>query len=372
MAFALQQHYLTAIFDPMKTSAIGLFKNWKPNDLLLHRRWPWHLLFWTGYILFRFWMYYITVKYYPAVYLEYMLLSEILFIGIVYCTVWLYKRLFERKKYLLYFLTGAAGWMLYLYGRTVFQLYYLKEEQSFRGNTLADILLNNASFVLVYFLFVTSCKYFKDGYIRQQFEAEKKEQQLMAENNNLKSQIAPHFLFNTLNNLYGLAVEKSDKLPGLMLQLSGLLRHSLYEAQKPLVPLQEEISVLKSYTELERVRLENDLELHFDDAVPAGSTLHIAPLILIVFMENAFKHSRFVQPAAVQIHARTRVEGNRFYLVIKNNYSKESAVSPHGIGLTNVKRRLEVLYPDGRHQLTVSRDGSFYTVHLELELSHIA
>jgi len=352
--------------------AIGWFKNLEPNDLLLHRRWPWHLLFWIGYILFRFWMYYITVKYYPAVYLEYMLLSETFSVGIVYFTVWLYKRLFERKRYLFYFLTGAAGWMFYLYGRTVFQLYYLKDEQSFKGNTLADILLNNASFVLVCFLFVTSCKYFKDGYIRQQFEAEKKEQQLMAENNNLKSQIAPHFLFNTLNNLYGLAVEKSDKLPGLMLQLSGLLRHSLYEAQKPMVLLPEELNVLKNYTGLERVRLEDDLELVFEDAVPVDSTLHIAPLILIVFMENAFKHSRFVQPAAVQIHTRTWVKGNRFYFVVKNNYSVERESSPNGIGLTNVKRRLEVLYPNGQHQLTVSNDGSFYTIHLELELSHIA
>ena len=88
----------------------------------------------------------------------------------------------------------------------------------------------------------------------QYFEAEKKQQQLAAEVNNLKSQIAPHFLFNTLNNLYGLAVDKSDKLPVLMLQLSDLLRHSLYETQKTLVPINEEIKVLKQRKSL-KIRL---------------------------------------------------------------------------------------------------------------------
>lgn len=245
-------------------------------------------------------------------------------------------------------------------------MYYLQNEPSFRGNNIADIFLNNITFVFVCFLFITSCKYFKDGYIRQQFESEKKEQQLVAENNNLKSQIAPHFMFNTLNNLYGLAIDKSDKLPGLMLRLSDLLRHSLYETQKPLVPLNDEINILKSYVELESIRLENDLELVFDNTVPAGATCQIAPLILIVFMENAFKHSRFVRSAPVNIQVKTALENNWFTLIIKNNYDKERQDSENGIGLANVKRRLEVVYPNRQHQLTISRDDSFYTINLGL------
>ena len=94
----------------------------------------------------------------------------------------------------------------------------------------------------------------------------------MAEVNNLKSQIAPHFLFNTLNNLYGLAVDKSDKLPDLMLRLSDILRHSLYETQKPVVALNDEINVLKSYIKLESLRLEDDLKLEFDNSVPEDAS----------------------------------------------------------------------------------------------------
>lgn len=341
--------------------------NWK--DLLLYQRWPWHLLFWLGYLLFRAWPYYITVKYYNNTFLEYMLLSELMFVCLTYFTLWLYRRLFEIRKYVLYFLIGTASWIFYLYGKTEFQFYYLNNERGFQGNSFIIIILSNLTFVLVYFLFITSCKFFKDGYITQQFEAERKQQQLLAEINNLKSQIAPHFLFNTLNNLYGLAVEKSSKLPDLMLRLSDLLRHSLYETQKPLVPLNEEINVLKSYIDLESVRLENDLKLEFDNRVPENAPYSIAPLILIVFMENAFKHSKLVQSEAVQICIHTALEKDLFRFMIKNNYNKEGKNSANGIGLTNVMRRLEILYPNGQHQLLISKDELFYTINLQLKLA---
>jgi len=87
-------------------------------------------------------------------------------------------------------------------------------------------------------------------------------------------------------------------------------------------------------------------------------------------MENAFKHSRFVQSGAVKIQVRTTVKGNRFSLSIQNNYNKEREHSSNGIGLTNVKRRLEVLYPYEQHQLTISKDDSFYSINLQLELVH--
>lgn len=352
----------------MKVPAIGLTNNWGKKNVLQYRRWPWHLFFWMGYALFRLGPYYITIKYYHQVYLEYMLLSEVMFAGVTYFTIWLYKRLFHNKKYLAYFTAGTVSWILFLCGRTVFQMNYLKNEPSFRGADFTTIIINNLTFVIVYLLFITACKYFKDGYITQQFEAERKEQQLMAEVNNLKSQIAPHFLFNTLNNLYGLAVQKSDKLPDLMLRLSDLLRHSLYETEKPFVPINDEISVLKSYIGLESVRLEDDLKLVFDDTVPEDSQHAIAPLILIVFVENAFKHAKLVKGHAVNIYIKAMLDGNCFTFTVKNNYNGERQPSSNGIGLMNVKRRLEVLYPNLKHQLTIIQDEEFYTVNLQLEL----
>lgn len=316
----------------------------KQKNILLHRRWPWHLVFWTGYALFRFWLYYITVAHYPVAFLEYMLLSELGLIVVTYITLWLYRPLFRRRKYAIYFVAGAALWILFLWGRTVFQFHYLAGEAQFRGVRFRDMFFNNITVIIVYFLFLTACKFVKDSYISQQFESARKEEQLMAEVNNLKSQIAPHFLFNTLNNLYGLAVEKSDKLPDLMLRLSNLLRHSLYETQRPQVPVSAEIDVLKSYVELERIRLEDDLKLEFEDAIVDGSGYGIAPLILIVFVENAFKHSKTIQSGPVIIRMKTALENNRFTMIVQNNYNPETAVSVGGIGLLNVRRRLEVLY----------------------------
>lgn len=341
------------------------------KTLLLYQRWPWHVLFWIGYALFRVWVYYITVKFYPAIFLEYMLLAETLFVGATYFTLWLYKQLFVSGKYLYYFMAGTATWILYLCGRTLFQFYYLQNENAFRGSSFGDVLINNITIVIVSFLFITGCKFFKDGYIAQQFEAEKKEQHLLAEVNNLRSQIAPHFLFNTLNNLYGLAVEKSDKLPALMLQLSDLLRHSLYENQKPLVPISDEITILKNYAQLESLRLEDDLQLKFENNVTGESPYQIVPLILIVFMENAFKHAKFVQSGPVCIDIQSILENDWFSFTIRNNYNQASKQSVNGIGLTNVKRRLEVLYPNGHHHLSIRRDDKFFEVHLKLQLSGV-
>jgi sensor histidine kinase YesM len=340
------------------------------HALLLRKRWPWHLLFWLGYVIFRFWLYYVTVQFYAPVYLEYMLLSEILFVGIVYYTLWLYRRQFEKERYSVYFIIGALSWLAYLYGRTEFQFYYLKDAPGFQAGSYVATLLNSIGGVIVYFLFITSCKYFKDGYIRQQATAEKKGQQLMAEVANLKSQIAPHFLFNTLNNLYGLAVDKSDKLPDLMLRLSDILRHSLYEAEKPLVTLTGEIAVLKSYIELESIRLEDNLQLAFTNNVANNSRHLIAPLILLVFVENAFKHARFVQSGPINIAITSRLEGDWFTLSVQNNYNKDLMESAAGIGLVNVKRRLEVLYPT--HRLMIRKDESTYSVDLSIPLTPLS
>ncbi len=334
---------------------------------MLHKRWPWHLLFWLGYIIFRFWLYYVTLQFYPPVYLKYMLLSEILFIAMVYYTLWLYRKLFDGERYSGYFIIGSLSWVAYLYVRTEFQFYYLKDAPGFKLNAYSDMFFNNIAGVVVYFLFITSCKYFKDGYIRQQANAEKKGQQLIAEVANLKSQIAPHFLFNTLNNLYGLAVDKSDKLPHLMLKLSDLLRHSLYEAEKPFVPLTEEMSVLKSYVELESIRLEDNLELTFTNNVADKSVYMIAPLILIVFIENAFKHAKFVQCGAINIAITSNLEHDWFTLSVRNNYNNGRAESATGIGMVNVKRRLEVLYP--KHRLRINKDETIYSVDLGIPLT---
>ena len=126
--------------------------------------------------------------------------------------------------------------------------------------------------------------------------------------------------------------------------------------------------MLKSYIQLESVRLEDDLKLEFDNTIPSDAQHLIAPLILIVFMENAFKHAKLVKSGAVDIYIKTTLENNCFGLTIRNNYNHEKKSSMNGIGLINVKRRLEVLYPGWQHQLTISKDERYYTINLQLQL----
>lgn len=137
-----------ANFDGIKNE-VNVITNWKRKNPLLYNRWSWHLLFWIGYCLFRLWPYYITVTYFNNVFLEYMLLSEIFFVANFYLTIYMYKRLFIPQKYIIFFIAGIAAWALYLYGRTVFQFYYLQDQPTFKGNTFSNIFINNIAFVMV-------------------------------------------------------------------------------------------------------------------------------------------------------------------------------------------------------------------------------
>jgi len=184
----------------------------------------------------------------------------------------------------------------------------------------------------------------------------------------LQSQLSPHFLFNTLNNLYGLSLEKNEKLPELLLKLSDLLRYSVYQKGNAFVPLKEEISYIRNYIEFEKIRLDDrlDLTLHLDEP----GELEIAPMLLIVFVENAFKHSKNTTDAQVVMEVNLRVwEGNILFSVY-NTYDGASRPNllnkESGLGLENAKRRLALLYP-GRYEYNVEDTGHTYKVLLQLK-----
>ncbi len=191
----------------------------------------------------------------------------------------------------------------------------------------------------------------------------------------LKAQLNPHFLFNTLNNLYGLAVTKSDKLPGLMLQLSDLLRYSLYDTREQWVPLEHEIEYIRNYITLEQLRLEEESDIQFTLEGETGAEQRIAPMLLIVFLENAFKHFGAGGDRQAQIKIKITLANNRLQFSCYNTKDEHISTSPReqntsGIGLANVRKRLALLYP-GRHQLGIQQEASSYRVFLELQLDPI-
>jgi len=189
----------------------------------------------------------------------------------------------------------------------------------------------------------------------------------------LKAQLNPHFLFNTLNNMYGLSVAKSDKLPALMLTLSNLLRYSLYETKEITVPLEKEIQYLENYMALEKIRLEDQTSIVFKNSVK-DTTIKIAPMLLIVFVENAFKHLHTSEDLKSHVSVTLEEKNRQLLFKCSNTFSNRHAQYDHelekgrsGIGLPNVKKRLALLYPE-KHILQIDVNDNEYKVKLTLAL----
>ncbi|AKP53265.1 sensor histidine kinase [Cyclobacterium amurskyense] len=186
----------------------------------------------------------------------------------------------------------------------------------------------------------------------------------------LKSQINPHFLFNNLNNLYSYAVVKSSKTPEIILELSSVLRYMLYECKEASVPLSKEIEHLRNFTRLYEMQIEERGEVTFE-APTDFSGFRIAPLILNVFIENAFKHSQTGQSEKIKIAIKLSInEDGNLIFICQNNYKHPGQVvrSGKGIGLINVKKRLKLLYPDG-HVLDIQQSDIEYKVTLKMALN---
>jgi sensor histidine kinase YesM len=356
---------------------MNFFTN-KNTDLirvLVKNRWLWHIGFWALYAVFQARSYYVTVLYYDPKYLEYMLLRTIPMVLLCYATIWLFKRLIPKQNFILYFLIGIIAWVVYSVWVTSFQKYYLASIKEMAEAKWLDIYLYHLPTFIIFFFLITMSKYFKDNVIQQYYEKETRNQQIQVELKHLKAQIAPHFLFNTLNNFYGLAVEKSNKLPDLMIRLSELLRYSLYDTTNQTVPILNEIAYLHNYIELEKIRLEDNLDFDFTTKIEKNTNLEIAPLIFVVFIENAFKHAKNSQDKIIKIRVNLEVNAEKTLLFeVKNNFYGEingMNTLNSGLGLENVKKRLEVLYPQPLHTLELEKKDDFFFVSLRINLKPV-
>lgn len=181
----------------------------------------------------------------------------------------------------------------------------------------------------------------------------------------LRSQINPHFLFNTINNIYSLVYRKSDEAGEAVLRLSSIMRYMLFDATTDKVPLEKEVEYLKSFIELQKLRMRNrdfvDLQIEGD----TGGRF-IAPMLLISFVENAFKHGSRKHSPGIIIHLTSGKEGISFGVV---NYLKKASLireeQKGETGLAAIRRRLELIYP-GKHRLTIEHDEETYRINLEI------
>jgi len=206
-------------------------------------------------------------------------------------------------------------------------------------------------------------KWFKNEKQKKEMENEK----LISELSFLKSQVSPHFLFNTLNNIYSLSLSNSEHTSDAIMKLSHLLRYMLYESQDKLVSIKKEVDYLQHYIDLQKIRLTKEVAIVFKTRGNFESKM-IEPMLLIPFVENAFKHGiNYSEKSFVSIYISVdedklslKVENSLFP---KNTEKKENS----GIGLSNTKKRLELLYP-GRHILAIRQEEKKYTVELTMNL----
>ncbi|WP_199139493.1 sensor histidine kinase [Pedobacter sp. ASV12] len=183
----------------------------------------------------------------------------------------------------------------------------------------------------------------------------------------LKQQLNPHFFFNTLNNLYALSLQKSDKTPESILQLAELMRYTIYKGQEKQVSLADELKYIEDYLQLQQIRLKKPLDLKFEVEI-SDDKQTIAPLMLIILLENAFKHG--IEPAEETAFLRLKLhcQQKELYCCCENSFENDEPEKAGGIGLQNLVKRLELLYPN-QHRLTISKDNSIFKAQLFLQLS---
>lgn len=194
----------------------------------------------------------------------------------------------------------------------------------------------------------------------EKVQAQRRTEQLSTELKFLRSQISPHFLFNVLTNLVSLARKKSDQLESSLIMLSDLMRYMLYDTQGKKVPVTKEIGYLQSYIELQKLRFGSEVAINTLIEVEGDYT--IEPMLLIPFVENAFKHG------IAQINIQLSVKNGQLTFDVTNRFDHENAISKDensGIGLTNVRTRLDLLYKD-RHTLLIREEDHLFHVTLTL------
>lgn len=332
-----------------------------------------HLLFWfISVVLFTVALVYtrgdfslsvINIKWAVNILVTIVFLAVSVYINLL----WLIPFFFDRRRYRLFFLLELGNIFLFILLNFIVS-YFFEGGQHINivSEVIAELIL-----VLIFLTVTTLLKLMRDSVRMQDFELRMKEvekQKIEAELRALKAQINPHFFFNTLNGLYSLTLDQSEKAPELILKLSDLMRFVIYESKDDQVPMGKQLDFLQNYVYLERIRTDESLAVTFE---VNGENLQnkTAPLLFIAFIENAFKHGAKARDTNPYIHIRFDLgRSDRVLFTIENNIDpRAQRPAGGGIGLENVKKRLELLYPD-RHTLTIDEDQRSYRVQLIINL----
>ena len=330
-----------------------------------------HLVFWgcSYYILLHLFSHDNQFEKIDQIYTSLFLIS--LLVG-VYLNLFILIPLLLDYKRILFYIASVAVVMMLSVGVNVLTFRYLADilfpDYMFISElNFVDILKIIIVFIGITTLLELSRSYYKAVEAEKritELEREKVQMELKA----LKSQINPHFLFNSLNSIYAISMKRGNEAQKAILRLSDILRYVLYETQKETVFLSKEVSFLNDYITLQKYRMENDTELDF--TVEGKEHDHqIAPMLLIPLVENAFKHGLRVREHILRIVIRIEIDADELLLSVEN--TREDSLSDYysseGVGIENVRKRLILLYP-GRHELNVYQYPDRFVAKLKLKL----
>lgn len=286
---------------------------------------------------------------------------------------WVMPRFLYRKQYVAFLIVGLItfltfSYLLLLLYREVIYPYVLNHPIYY--GFYHDIAYSCLE-LLQYSSFVMSIKFFQNVLKQRELSHALRQEKVQTELRFLKNQVQPHFLFNTLNNLYGMVLSKDKHSADAIVMLSDMLSYMLYESDESVVPLQKELTHLENYIKLERLRYNRKLSLNYDFP-EAPEDYYIAPHLLIPFVENAFKHGPAKEEGRSQIDIQIGLSGKKLNMVVKNTYndSEMDQSIQSGIGLANVKKRLELLYPS-QYELNIKKEALF-EIELILDLKEVA
>lgn len=289
-----------------------------------------------------------------------------LLIGLAWLNIhWLIPKFLLHKKYVTYFSLVLLLLLSYLVIQSLYDFYLFGYVLGpGRNARLSASLIYNFTHTSLYLLLTIALKFSMDWYEQKKMVQEIRLEKLQAEVNYLRSQINPHFLFNALNNLYALTLKKSDEAPAVVLKLAELMEYMLYESEQTVIPLDKEIGYLNNYLELEKIRQDK----HADIRLTVTGDIQqywLPPFLIFPLVENAFKHgvSKAVHNAFLHINIQA---GTTLTINIENNKgSMTPPVQSGGIGLLNLRKRLELLFPT-KHILEVNDHPDRFQVHLKI------
>jgi two-component system sensor histidine kinase AlgZ len=330
-----------------------------------------HIVYWSFHVAI--WAAFWVVVGPPLGYVRYlinMIMWVPLFIFFSYPLVYLaIPHLLLKEKVLQFFLFilawGAAG----LYLDVAYRSYFFIPAQEAMG---LENILPRGPLAFCYLCMTTSAaspmiiKFFKMWTVKQRQWMHEQEEKTSAELQLLKAQVHPYFLFNSLNNIYAFSINKSPKTPGLILKLSSLLSYMLYDCKTEVVRLEKEVESMKNYVDLEKERHGNKIEISWSVEGDIEDKM-IAPLIFLPFLENAFKYGISEHVEKPWVGVDVSVNKGTLSCKIVNSKSDYTQKNTCGTGISNVKKRLEFIYP-GNHELRINDEGDFFVVNMQVQL----